>query len=195
MTEKAGLYARVSTKHQDLENQEEKLINWAEMKGYDYDLYSEKVSSIKERPQFENLIKNAEKYDIIACTKVDRFGRSVQDILEKINELKRKGCDFQAIDQPIVTSDDMYGDFMLKILSVVADFERQLTRRRMEEGFEKAMEKGTVGRPETLSDDDKDALKAMYKQGASYRYLSNYFNVSKSTIRKKLNEMGLIGDR
>ncbi len=195
MTKKAALYGRVSTQNQSLDSQTDKLKAWAERKGYDYDLYTEKVSSIKERPKFEELMDNVEKYDIVAVTKIDRFGRSVQDILEKINEIKESGSDFVSIDQPIQTDDELYGDFLLKILSVVADFERKLIRRRMEEGFEKAKQEGRVGRPTKLSDEDREALKAMYKQGASYRYLANYFDVSQSTIRNKLDEMGLIGDR
>ncbi len=193
MKKKVALYGRVSTENQSLDNQEEKLINWAKEEGHDYDLYTEKVSSVEERPKFEELMGKLEDYDAVAVTKIDRFGRSVQDILEKINELKRADTEFMALDQPINTDDELYGDFILKILSVVADFERKLIRRRMEEGFEKAMKEGKVGRPK--ADLDKDALVKMYKGGASYRYLANYFDVSKSTIRNKLKEEGAIGGR
>lgn len=191
--EKVALYGRVSTENQSLDNQEKKLINWAEREDCDYDLYTEKVSSIKERPKFEELMEKVDEYDKVVVTKIDRFGRSVQDMLEKINEIRNKGTEFVSTEQPINTDDDLYGDFMLKILSVIAEFERRMIRRRMEEGFEKAKEEGRVGRPE--ADIDKEALLSMYKGGASYRYLADFFDVSQSTIRNKLKEEGVIGER
>ena len=112
MSKKAALYGRVSTENQELERQEDKLKSWAEEEGYDHDLFTEKVSSIKERPRFEDLMDQVGKYDIVAVTKIDRFGRSVQDILEKINEINESGAEFVSIEQPINTDDDIYGDFL-----------------------------------------------------------------------------------
>lgn len=192
---KAALYARVSTENQDLERQEQKLVQWAESQGYEYDLYSEKASSIKERPKFEEILTHIEDYDILAVTKLDRFARSIQDFLQRIDEIREKGCEFHTVDQPINTDDEMYGDLLLNMLALFADFERKMIRRRLEEGYAEAMKDGRVGRPSALSDNDKEKLAAMYESGRySWNGLKEEFGVSKATISKALKEKGALNE-
>jgi site-specific DNA recombinase len=48
--------------------------------------YTEKASSVKHRPKFERLMKDARlrKFQIVLVWKVDRFGRSLQDFLSNV---------------------------------------------------------------------------------------------------------------
>ncbi|MFB6158250.1 MAG: recombinase family protein [Candidatus Nanohalobium sp.] len=161
---KAALYARVSTQNQDLEPQEEKLREHAEQEDWNFDLYSEKASSIKERPEFEKIMQNIEDYDKVVVTKIDRFARSLQDFLERINKVRENGAEFQALDQPINTEDEMYGEFLLNQLALFADLERKMIRRRMEEGFEKAKQEGKVGRPSSLTESEKESIALKYSE-------------------------------
>ncbi len=193
MSKKAALYGRACTQEQNLNNQKEKLTMWAELRGYDYDLYTERVTSVSERPNFEEIMKNLEEYDLVVVTNLDKFGKSVIDLFEKIREIRKNGANFISIEQPINTEDDIYGDFLLQFLSVMADFEKSVTRRRMERGYSEAKEEGKVGRPKKTIDEDK--LRDMYKDGASYEYLADHFDCSKSTVRNRLKSLNLIGDR
>lgn len=199
MSKKAALYARVSTENQELDRQEEKLESWAENQDIEYELYSEKVSSIKERPEFEKILDNIENYDLVVVTKIDRFARSIQDFLQRIDRVRNHGAEFKAIDQPINTQDEIYGDFLLKQLALFADLERKMIRRRLEEGYKEAKEEGRVGRPNKLTEDEKDWVAEKYEKGASYKYIRLLLKdekgkeVSQSTIGRVLREKGLTG--
>ena len=100
---KAGLYARVSTRKQELDRQKDKLTSWADRNNYNYDLYHEKVFRVKKRPEYNEMIEKLDHYDVIAVTKIERFGRSLNDILNQINHIKDNNTDFITIDQPIKT--------------------------------------------------------------------------------------------
>lgn len=188
---KAALYARVSTQNQELKPQTKKLEKYAEQKQKikNYDLYKEKVSSIKERPKFEKILDNLEQYDILIVTKLDRFARSTKDLLQRLEQLEQKNVEFQATDQPINTDDELYGEIMLKLLGVFAEWERKMIRRRLKEGYEKARKEGRVGRPEALNEEEKEELAALYETGR-YKWsgLADKYNVSKATISKVLKE-------
>lgn len=184
-----ALYARVSTENQDLEIQEEKLQEKAENEGWDYDLKSEKVSSIDERPKFEEIMNNLDRYDKLVVTKIDRFARSITDFNERMDYLDRHDVEFQAIDQPINTEDDVYGDFILQMLALFAELERKMIRRRMKEGFDRAKEEGRVGRSQKLNEKEKDTIEALYTQKSySYESLAQEFECSKSTVYRALKE-------
>lgn len=193
MSEKVALYARVSTKNQDLDSQVEKLKNYAERKEFNYDLYKEQVSSIKERPKFEKIMENLGQYGKVIVTKIDRFARSIRDFTERINDLELEDVDFEAVDQPINTDDEVYGDFLMKMLALFAELERKMIRRRMEEGFERAKEENRVGRPAKLTKKDKDKIELLYKEKSySWQSLAKEFDCSRSTIHRTLKERGVI---
>lgn len=192
MSEKIALYARVSTENQNLERQKEKLTEWVENEDAEYDLYSEKASSIKERPEFEKIMENIEEYDYIVVTKIDRFARSIQDFIQRITKVRDAHTEFKAIDQPINTDDEIYGDFLLNQLVLFAELERKMIRRRLEEGYKDALEDGRVGRPEELDDTEKEKVAGLYERGASWEFLIDEFEVSKGTIRKALREKGVL---
>ena len=197
MGEKAGLYARVSTQNQDLKSQVEKLQSWAEDEGVEYELYQEKASSVKERPEFEELMDNLEAFDFIVITKLDRFGRSLRQMLANIEEVNERAGGIVVIDDQF--SIDTRGEETLEqkiirdFLSLFADVERRMIRRRMEEGYQRAQEEGRVGRPEALDEEEKEKLAAMYESGRyTWDGLKEEFGVSKSVISKALKEKDLL---
>jgi DNA invertase Pin-like site-specific DNA recombinase len=189
---KVGLYARVSTENQELENQEKKLKEWAEKEEHDYDLYSEKVSSINERPEFENLMDNLDKYDALVVTRMDRFARSITDFHDRLEVLDENDVEFTTVDEPFDTMDDMYGEFMMNMTVTFAQFERKMIRRRMEEGFEEALEDGEVGRPAKLNEKHEEFAKDVYEQGKSIAVVQDRINnkfelgASYSAVRRAL---------
>jgi len=196
MTLKAALYARVSTENQDLNPQKKKLEDWAESEGYDYEIYSETISGKNdEREQFQKLMDKVRlgEFDIVAVTKIDRFGRSTRHILQNIDEVEEYSASFVTIDQPIDTREDsMMGEMMKQLLSVFADFERRMIRQRMEEGFRKAQEEGRVGRPKKLSKEQIEDGQNKYDRGWSKKQVHSYLkgkydvDVSYETLRKAI---------
>lgn len=196
--EKAALYARVSTKNQTLDTQKKKLKEWAEEEGIKYDLYSEKASSVKERPKFEEIMENLDSYDIIVTTKLDRFARSVIDFHKRMEVLKENEVDFKAIDQPNFDTTSPNSEFMMNILVAFAEFERKMIRQRMDEGFRKAQEEGRVGRDPKLGKSGREWAAKKYREDNSITTVQALVNqkygkdLGWSTVRRYLVKEGVI---
>ena len=80
-------YARTSTIDQkySLEDQIEKLERESCEK-----IFSEKVSSVQSRPEFDRCIDFAREGDVVVITKLDRFARSITDLWKNIEVLESK---------------------------------------------------------------------------------------------------------
>ena len=150
---KAAMYIRVSTDKQasegnSLEVQEEKLRKFCNMHGWEvYQLYADKGISGKdtERPQFQLLMQDAreKKFDVVAVAKLDRFGRSLRDLINSIHELNQLGIQFSSINDNINTTTPN-GKLLFHVLGAFAEFERQIIRERMMTGIAKSRELGRI---------------------------------------------------
>lgn len=189
--QKVALYARVSTDNQYIEGQIEKLKEWADYEDVEYEIYQDDgVSAIADnRPAFQSMMTQIENYDAVAITKLDRLGRSVNDLSTWAHDLEEKGIDLTVTDQSIDTS-TKEGKFLFDILSAVAELERKLTRERMREGFKQAKENGKVGRPKMQLNVDR--MVELYEQGATITALADTFGVSRNTVYDRLREQDLI---
>ena len=98
---KAGIYARVSTKEQDVDKQVQELIDYCKRNNYEYELYVDRgISGSKEsRPEFNRLMEDVrlKKIDLVIVYKIDRLSRSIQHFLHIVNELQNKGVHLVSI--------------------------------------------------------------------------------------------------
>ena len=190
---KYALYSRVSTKNQSVEDQVEDLEEWVEYKNYDFEHFKDKgVSAVDERPAFKEMMNRIDEFNGVAITTLSRFGRSVNQLSKWAEKLEEKDKDLVILDQNIDTS-TKEGRLLFNILSSIAEFERELIRERMDKGYQKAYEEGRVGR--NRKSVNLQRLKKMYKDGASYEYMSNKLGVSKDTIWRRLKEMDQIEEK
>ncbi len=186
-------YARVSTKDQNLDVQLDKIKKYCELKGHTYTLFAEKASAVKERPEFDRLMKALEdpRFHGLVVTSLDRLGRSVLDlsrIADRITLTLKK--ELIIIDQNIDTS-TKEGKLYYNILSSIAEFEREIIRDRLEAGKKFSGNYGGRKRKKL----PMEAIIEHYKKGASYDYLSKMFNVSRSTLCKRFKEHGITVDK
>ena len=149
----AALYIRVSTDKQasegtSLEVQEEKLRKFCSMQGWNiFQLYADRGISGKdtERPQFQALMQDAreKKFDVVVVTKLDRFGRSLRDLINCIYDLNSIGVQFTSVNDNINTTTPN-GKLLFHILGAFAEFEREIIRERMMTGIAKARQEGRI---------------------------------------------------
>jgi site-specific DNA recombinase len=147
----AAIYVRVSTQDQaqhgfSLEAQEESLINYAKALGYEiYKVYKDEGKSAKNlnRPEMQNLLKDAEskKFQAIFIYKLDRFSRSLKDLILTIDKLKEWGVDFVSLQDKIETA-SASGKLMFQIIGAFAEFERNIIGDRTTFGMEKKAKEG-----------------------------------------------------
>lgn len=108
-------------------------------------------SGAKTRPKREELLKMARRreVDAILVWKLDRFGRSLVDLVTTLNELRSLEVVFVSLTESLDFSTPS-GRAMAGMLSTFAEFERDIIRERVKAGIANAREKGkSSGRPKT----------------------------------------------
>jgi DNA invertase Pin-like site-specific DNA recombinase len=132
-------YARVSTRDQNLELQIEALQN----SGCE-EIFSEKISAAKERPELEKMISILRKGDVVIVWKLDRLGRSLRHLLNLVTMFREKNVEFVSLNDNIDTT-TIHGRLIFNIFASFAEFERELISERTRAGLEAARKKGRVG--------------------------------------------------
>ncbi len=188
-------YARVSTRDQDLSSQVERIQRYISDYGLipaiEGAIFQEKLSGISnQRPERTKIMRLAEwgKIDLVICTKLDRWGRSLKDLMETMNFLESHHASMVFLDQNIDLSSPM-GKMLFQILGAVAEFERNLIVERTQEGRMRAMLHGTrSGKPMhgPLKDLPERTIIQRYRNGESIKSLASEYRVSPNTIKKRL---------
>lgn len=157
---KIAIYVRVSRRDLNPENQKIQLIEHAKLKNWEFEVFEEIESTRKSRPIKQKVLEGLMqgKYDGVLIWKLDRWARSLQELIMDINNIKNRGKQFIVLTQPIDTTSAM-GMFTMQILGAFAEFEREIIRERTMAGLDRARAKGTkLGRPK----------KAIKKRGRFY---------------------------
>jgi len=180
-------YARVSTSTQDTQLQ----IDALKDAGCEL-IYEEKISGAKKiRPELEQCLKSLRKGDVLIVWKLDRLGRSLQHLLETINDLEKRDVGFNSLTESIDTTTST-GKLIFNIFGSLAEFERSLIKDRVNAGLEAARKKGRVGgRPSALDEKQKQMAIAMFNGGALKSDIAKHFNVSRQTIYSIFKEIDL----
>ncbi len=151
MTKRVALYTRVSQDSQTTENQRRELLAVAERNGWEIvaEFSDHGISGSKgrdKRPSYNALMKAVARREIdqVATWAVDRLGRSLQDLVAFLTEVNAKGVDLYLHQQALDTSTPS-GRAMFGMLSVFADFERELIRSRIKAGLARSTKR--AGRP------------------------------------------------
>ena len=149
-------YIRVSTKEQ---NEDRQVLALKGLSIKEENLFVDKQSGKDfHRPQYERMVRQLKKDDLLYVKSIDRLGRNYGDILEQWRILtKEKGVDIVVLDMPLLDTrwgKDLMGTFLsdivLQILSFVAENERVNIRQRQAEGIAAAKARGVhLGRPAT----------------------------------------------
>ena len=159
---KVALYNRVSTAKQTTENQKIRLVEFANSKGWEYDIFEEVESSRKSRPikqHLLSLLRNGE-YDAVVVYKLDRWARSSTELILETKELIDKGIAFISVSDNLDFS-TASGKLHFQILSAFAEFERSLISERTKEGLRRVKMQGKqLGRPKGSKDKTKRSNKA-----------------------------------
>ena len=154
---KAALYVRVSTTDQanegySLSAQERALKDHVRSKGWMiHRIYRDKGVSGRttDRPEFKKLMDAAQRgmFNVVVVYKLDRFGRSLKDLITSINNLKEWNVDFVSLGDSIDTS-TATGKLTFHIIGAIAEFESSLISERTKAGMTEAKRQGKhVGRP------------------------------------------------
>lgn len=175
-------YARVSTKEQDTTLQ----LDALQRAGVDLDnIVQEKRGGTSTRPQLMALLASIKKGDVVMVYKLDRFARSLVDLLGIISKIEIAGATFRSLTESIDSSSPA-GRMMLAMLGAFAEFERGMIRERSMAGQQAAMDRGThCGRPRGLDAETEADIVKLYESGwYTLDSLAMVFDAHPSTIKR-----------
>ena len=188
---RAGLYARVSTHDQQtLGLQVEAMASYINDRGWDVARKVEDVGSgSKERLGREGLLRAARRrqVDVVVVWRLDRWGRSVADLMATLRELTDLGVGFVSLTEALDLTTPT-GRAMAGLLAVFAEFEREILRERVRAGIAQARKEGRPhGRPRTASLKSAEILR-LQDERVSHAEIARRLKIGRTSVRRILAE-------
>ncbi len=144
-------YARVSTEDQTLALQHDALRG----AGCEVVFDDHGVSgAAKRRPGLLAALDAAASGDVLVAWKLDRLGRSQIELMELVENLKRRGIGLKVLtgEGAAIDTTQPHGRLIFGVFAAFAEFERELIRERTAAGMKAARRRGIhVGRPRKLT--------------------------------------------
>ena len=174
-------YARVSTDGQSVDAQARQLAAAGCEK-----VFQEVASGAQtDRAQLRRLLDQLTTGDMVTVTRLDRLARSTRDLLNTLATITGKGAAFRSLGDAWADTTTAHGRLMLTVLGGLAEFERELIRRRTSEGRERAKARGVkLGRKPKLTAHQQQEARTRRGQGESAADIARLFNVHPSTISR-----------
>ena len=202
---RAALDARVSTHDQQtLPMQNRAMREYAARRGWTIALQVKEVGSgasqtgVPGEPAFgslgwerqmrDKLIEAARRRDIdvVLVWRLDRWGRSVTDLLATLQELEHLGVGFVSLTEALDLTTPA-GRAMAAMLAVFAEFEREVLRERVRAGLAHARQNGkTLGRPLTAGL-KADRIQKLYRSGISKSQIARQLDIGRTSVRRILS--------
>ena len=189
-TIKMGLYARVSTHDQQtLALQRDALVAYAQQRrGAIVTVVEDVGSGGQERRQRETLMRAARRreLDAIVVWRLDRWGRSLADLVSTLHELHELGVGFISLSEALDFTTPT-GRAMAGMLAVFAEFERGILRERVKAGIAEARRRGTRhGRPPTVAHQG-EAVRQLAADGLSKSAIARQLGIGRTSVRRLLD--------
>jgi len=188
-TFRVGLYARVSTFDQHtIPLQIRALREYAARRGWTIAMQVKEVGSgAVQRQLREKLLDAARRreIDVVLVWRLDRWGRSVADLLATFQELEHLGVGFVSLTEALDLTTPA-GRAMAALLAVFAEFEREILRERVRAGLAHARQNGTrLGRPQTAALQTGQVRK-LYRAGVSKAEIARRLRIGRTSVRRIL---------
>lgn len=186
---RAGLYARVSTNDQQtIPLQVRALREYVVRRGWTITLQVKEVGSgASERQLRERLLEAARRreIDVVLVWRLDRWGRSVADLLATLQELEHLGVGFVSLTEALDLTTPA-GRAMAGLLAVFAEFERDILRERVRAGLAHARQNGTrLGRPLTAALQTSQ-VRTLYHAGVSKAEIARRLQIGRTSVGRIL---------
>jgi DNA invertase Pin-like site-specific DNA recombinase len=181
-------YARVSTADQTLNLQLDAL-----KKADCRKIFTDTASGARtERKGLEEALNFLREGDTLVVWRLDRLGRSLKDLIERLTELHSRTIGFKSLTENIDTTTSG-GKLIFHIFGALAEFERDIIRERTNAGLSAARVRGKKGgRPKSpiseakklqmakkMYEDTTIPVEQIYKslripRSAFYKYVRDY---------------------
>ena len=188
---RAALYARVSTHDQQtLGLQSDSMSAYIRNRGWKVVSQIKDIGSVATgRPGREELLKAARRreIDVVVVWRLDRWGRSVADLMTTLRELNDLDVGFVSLTEALDLTTPT-GRAMAGLLAIFAEFEREILRERVRAGIAQARKEGRPhGRPPTASLKADEVLRLKAEQ-MSHSEIARRLGIGRTSVRRILVE-------
>lgn len=186
---RVGLYARVSTEDQNtLAMQNRAMREYAARRGWAVVMQVREVNSGAVRRQArEKLLEAARRREIdgVLVWRLDRWGRSVTDLLATLQELDHLGVGFVSLTEALDLTTPA-GRAMAAMLAVFSAFEREVLQERTRAGMAHARQNGKrLGRPATAAAHTAE-IRKLHSAGVSKSEIARRLKIGRTSVRRIL---------
>jgi putative DNA-invertase from lambdoid prophage Rac len=186
---RAGLYARVSTNDQQtLPMQSRAMREYAVRRGWIIVMQVREVGSgAAQREAREKLLQAARRreIDVVLVWRLDRWGRSVTDLLTTLQELEHLSVGFISLTEALDLTTPT-GRAMAGLLAIFAEFEKEILRERTRAGLAHARKNGQrLGRPATAAQHGAEVRK-LHRAGVSKAEIARRLQIGRTSVRRIL---------
>ena len=186
---RVGIYARVSTlDQQTLPMQIRALREYAAKRGWAVVVQVKEVGSGAAARQLRQQLMDAawrRDIDVVLVWRLDRWGRSVADLVSTLQELTELGVGFVSLTEALDLTTPT-GRAMAGLLAVFAQFEREIMRERVRAGLDHARQQGKrLGRPPSVAHQAAQVRK-LFRQGVSKSEIARRLGIGRTSVRRFL---------
>jgi putative DNA-invertase from lambdoid prophage Rac len=186
---RAGLYARVSTTDQQtLAMQMRALREYVGRRGWTVVIQVREIGSgAVERKAREQLMEAARRreIDVVLVWRLDRWGRSVTDLLVTLQELEHLSVGFVSLTEALDLTTPA-GRAMAGLLAIFAEFEREILRERTRAGLVQARLNGKrLGRPITAGLHAAE-IRKLHRAGTAKAEIARRLEIGRTSVRRIL---------
>ena len=185
-------YVRTSKKDQNPDLQRRDLVAFGCEKVFEEQIFSRN----EDRPELRAAMDFCREGDELVVWKLDRFGRSLRELIDLVNGLRERGVEFVSLREKIDTTSPG-GKLVFHVFGAVAEFERDLILERTMAGLEAARARGRKGGRKPARDDSKIALasKPMRDRDTPVSEVCGAVGVSRATLYRYVMPDGTLRQR
>ena len=157
-------------------------------------LFEDKASGARDdRPGLKSCLDYVKTGDTLVVWKLDRLGRSLPHLLEIVAGLRESGVAFRSLTEGMDTNTP-HGELLFHLFGALAQYERALTRERVQAGLAAAERRGRRGgRPLAIGPERLEAIIAALDSGTSKAAVCRNFGIPRSTLIDTLARSGWTG--
>ena len=144
-------YIRVSTDHQNVENQQHEILTYTQNHHIQIDRWvSETISSRKPLTERKlgKLLKRLKKGDVLIATELSRLGRNLLEVMGILQHCLEKDCQIWTLKENYRLGADIQSKILAFAFGLAAEIERQLISERTKNSLQRLKDEGKqLGRP------------------------------------------------
>ena len=176
-------YVRGSLGEQALELQLEAL----RLAGCDRVFEDDGVNLKSEWPGLAQALTLIGAGDELVVWRLDRVGRSLQHLVNVIDQLRGKGARFRSVSENIET-ETTCGQHVLQLFASLAEFERSVARERARSGLATARARGRNGGRPSLPPEKINAINALWATNTmTAGQIGEQLGIHRATVFKYLS--------